>query len=85
VLVCNPPPADVELPAAQVTAWIDRALADAVDNGISGKAVTPHLLAFLDRASQGTTVTTNVALAESNARLAARIAVAYCGRKKERG
>jgi pseudouridine-5'-phosphate glycosidase len=82
VLVCNPPPAEVELPPAQVADWIDRALADAADRGLSGKDVTPYLLAFLDSASQGATVRTNVALAESNARLAARIAVAYCRRMK---
>lgn len=84
VLVCNPPPAEVELPPAQVAAWIDRALADAAGKGLSGKDVTPYLLAYLDSASQGATVRTNVALAESNARLAARIAVAYCRRMKER-
>jgi pseudouridylate synthase len=78
VLVCNPPPEEVELPPEQVSEWIDRALVEAADRGISGKAVTPFLLAFLDRASQGVTVRTNVALAESNARLAARIAVEYC-------
>jgi pseudouridylate synthase len=80
VLVCNPPPAPVELPAKQVEHWIDEALADAARHGITGKAVTPHLLAFLDRVSQGATVRTNVALAESNARLAARIAAAYLAR-----
>jgi pseudouridylate synthase len=83
VLVCNPPPPEVELPPAQVAGWIDQALAEAVDRGISGKAVTPFLLAFLDRASQGATVRTNVALAESNARLASRIAVAYCRTLKQ--
>jgi pseudouridine-5'-phosphate glycosidase len=83
VLVCNPPPAEVELPPAQVAGWIDQALAEAVDRGITGKAVTPFLLAFLDRASRGATVRTNVALAESNARLASRIAVAYCRRMQE--
>ena len=78
LLVCNPPPAEVELPPAQVTGWIDQALVEAGNRGISGKAVTPYLLAFLDRVSEGATVRTNVALAESNARLASRIAAAYC-------
>jgi pseudouridine-5'-phosphate glycosidase len=84
VLVCNPPPAQVELPPAQVAEWIDRALAEAVDRGITGKAVTPYLLAFLDGASQGATVRTNIALAESNARLASRVAVAYCRQMRQR-
>ena len=77
VLVCNPPPADVELPAEQVERWIEQALGDAVRQRVTGKGVTPHLLSFLDRASGGATVRTNVALAESNARLGARIAGAY--------
>jgi pseudouridine-5'-phosphate glycosidase len=82
LLVCNPPPAEVELPPAQVASWIDQAVAEAAGSGVSGKAVTPFLLAFLDRVSQGATVRTNVALAESNARLASRIAVEYCRRMK---
>jgi pseudouridine-5'-phosphate glycosidase len=77
ILVCNAPPAAFELPARQVESWIGAALADAAGRRITGKAVTPHLLAFLDRASDGATVRTNIALAESNARLAARIAVVY--------
>jgi pseudouridine-5'-phosphate glycosidase len=80
LLVCDPPPPEVELPAERVEGWIEQALADARRTGVTGKAVTPHLLAFLDRASQGATVRTNVALAESNARLAARIAAAYARR-----
>jgi pseudouridine-5'-phosphate glycosidase len=84
MLVCNPPPAAVELPPGQVAAWIDRALTEAADEGVAGKAVTPFLLAFLDRVSQGATVRTNVALAESNARLASRIAVEYCREMRQR-
>jgi pseudouridine-5'-phosphate glycosidase len=76
LLVCNPPPATAALPAALVNRWLTEALEDAARRGVTGKAVTPHLLAFLDRASGGDTVRTNVALAESNARVAARIAVA---------
>jgi pseudouridine-5'-phosphate glycosidase len=33
---------------------------------------------LFDRVSEGATVRTNVALAESNARLASRVAMAYC-------
>ncbi len=81
LLVCQPPPTDVALPAEQVRAWIDTALTDAARDRIAGKAVTPYLLAALDRASGGATVRTNVALAESNAQLAARIAVAWVRRQ----
>lgn len=82
VLVCNPPPRVDELRAEQVERWIEEALEDADRKGITGKAVTPHLLAFLDRASDGATVRTNVALATANAALGAQIAVAYARTKQ---
>jgi pseudouridine-5'-phosphate glycosidase len=85
VLVCNPPPADLELPPERVERWINEGHADAGRQGITGAAVTPYLLAYLDRASDGATVKTNVALAESNARLAARIAAAYARLVKGKG
>ncbi|MCG8470195.1 MAG: pseudouridine-5'-phosphate glycosidase [Gemmatimonadetes bacterium] len=76
VLVCNPPPAETELSAARVAAWIEAADEESVAAGVTGKDVTPWLLERLARSSGGRTVETNVALLESNARLAARIAVA---------
>jgi pseudouridine-5'-phosphate glycosidase len=78
VLVCNPPPEAVALPAEDVARWVSEALADA--RAVSGASLTPHLLAALDRTSGGATVRTNVALAESNARLAGAIAVAFARR-----
>ena len=77
-LICNPPPRQVELPAAQVEGFIQQALAAARQAKITGKALTPFLLSHLEQASGGTTVATNVALVESNARVAAKIAKALC-------
>ncbi len=77
LLVCNPPPPDVALPREQMEGWIAGALTEAAAAGVRGKAVTPRLLDALERASGGATVATNIALAESNARVAARIAIAY--------
>jgi pseudouridine-5'-phosphate glycosidase len=45
--------------------------------GIRGKSVTPFLLEEVGRTSHGKTLETNVALLIANARLAARIAMAY--------
>jgi len=45
--------------------------------GIRGKSVTPFLLEEVGRISRGRTLETNIALLIANARLAARIAVAY--------
>jgi pseudouridine-5'-phosphate glycosidase len=83
VLVCNPPPEVVALPADDVARWIREALADADAQEVSGASLTPHLLAALDRTSGGATVRTNVALAESNARLAGAIAVAFARRRRD--
>ena len=57
-------------------AWLSAAFADAEESGISGKDTTPFLLSHIASHSGGRTVAANIALIESNARLAARIAVA---------
>ncbi len=76
VLVCNPPPREAEMASDEVAGLIETAVADAESEGVTGKALTPWLLARLAEASGGATVKTNVALLESNVRAAARIAVA---------
>ena len=62
---------------AALEGWIARALAEAAARGVTGKDVTPFLLARLAEASNGRTLATNVALLEHNARLAGQIAAAY--------
>lgn len=76
LLVAQPPPADLALPTAEVEAWIADALADADARGIRGGAVTPHLLAWLARASDGRTLAVNVGLIVNNARTAGAVASA---------
>jgi pseudouridine-5'-phosphate glycosidase len=61
---------------AVVERAVDAALAEAVAAGVRGGAVTPFLLAAVERATGGASLRTNVALLESNAALAAEIAVA---------
>ena len=77
IIIANPPPLACELSQNFVEKIIENALAEAKTREIKGKDLTPFLLDFLDKKSKGRTVQTNTALAESNARLAARIAVAY--------
>lgn len=76
VLVTAPIPEADELDVAM----LDRALADAVDDcerrGITGAAVTPHVLGRIAEATAGRSVPANLALAENNARVATEIAVA---------
>ncbi len=54
-------------------------LAAATAAGVRGKDVTPFLLDFFHRETHGASLTANVALVLSNARLAAEVAAAYHG------
>jgi pseudouridine-5'-phosphate glycosidase len=74
MLIVQPPPADLAIDAAEVDAWIAEAVADAERRGIRGGAVTPHLLGYLARVSNGRTLGVNIALIVNNARTAGRIA-----------
>ena len=75
-LVVNPIPEAAEIPGAEIAPLIDAAVAQAEAEGVSGKEVTPFLLARVLDATRGRSLEANVALVENNARLAARIALA---------
>ena len=77
VLIANPIPIADEIPAARIEGQIAAALKDASKNGITGKEVTPFLLARIRDLTQGESQKANVALALNNAQLSARIARAY--------
>ena len=51
------------------------AIKDATARGITGAAVTPHILKFIARATEDASVRANLSLAENNARIAAQLAV----------
>jgi len=74
LLVANPVPAADEIPVETMAGYIDAAQRDAEAKGISGKAVTPFLLARILELTDGASLKTNIALVENNARLAAKIA-----------
>jgi len=76
LLVVQPPPAELALPATEVERWIEEAMSDAAARDVRGGAVTPHLLSWLARASGGRTLAVNIALIVNNARTAGRIASA---------
>ena len=76
VLVANPLPLEDEIDQSTVDGWIAAALADADAQGIRAKEVTPFLLGRMFELSGGRSLEANIALVRSNARLAARIAVA---------
>lgn len=76
MLIVQPPPSDLAIDCEEVDAWITDALRDAETRGITGGAVTPHLLGFLARASGGRTLSVNIGLIVNNARTAGRVASA---------
>jgi len=75
-LICNPIPAAAELPSAELEAALATALTDAAAAGVTGKRVTPFLLARLAVLTGGRSVAANRALARHDAEVAARLAVA---------
>jgi pseudouridylate synthase len=76
VLVVQRPPAESALPRELVDGAVERSLREAQEARVTGSAVTPFLLAAIDRATEGQSLTTNLALLEANARLAGEIALA---------
>lgn len=79
LLVCVPVPASDELPAAEAEAAIAQAVQEAEAAGVSGKPLTPFLLARLVELTGGRAQRANEALLVNNARVAARIARALTG------
>jgi pseudouridine-5'-phosphate glycosidase len=77
ILVANPIPEEDELPAAQIDGAIEQAVSAAARNGISGKSLTPYLLAELAGATAGASIRANRALALNNVRLGASLAQAF--------
>jgi pseudouridine-5'-phosphate glycosidase len=75
-LVVQPPPSEVALPAEVVDRAVVTAVEDARRSDVRGAAVTPFLLAAVERATGGGSLRANLGLLEQNAALAARIAVA---------
>ena len=77
LVVANPIPEPFELPRALIEDGIEHALGDARAQNVTGKALTPFLLARLNALTEGDSLASNIELVRDNARLAARIAVSY--------
>jgi pseudouridine-5'-phosphate glycosidase len=76
ILVANPIPPEAELAHDVVAGAVSDAEAAARRDGVSGADVTPAVLAALTKVTGGAVVPANMALAESNAAVAAEIATA---------
>jgi pseudouridine-5'-phosphate glycosidase len=79
VVVGNPVTAEDEIPTEKMGPFIAAAVVEAEERGVSGKAVTPYILARLVEMTGGWSLRTNMALVRQNARLAAEIAVKLSG------
>ena len=77
VLVCAPVPEEFEMPFEEAERAVEEAIALAERCGIRGKALTPFLLAEMERITAGNTLRTNRALLVNNASIAARIATSF--------
>ena len=79
VLVANPIPAEWEIPRDVMERHLAAALADLEARGVTGKEVTPFLLARIVELSGGRSLETNVRLFHQNVRLACEVAAALAG------
>ncbi len=77
IVVANPIPQEAEIPAAEIAPVIASAVDKAEAQGISGKDLTPFLLAEIAGVTAGRSLAANIALVKNNARAAAAIAVAF--------
>ena len=73
-LVANPIPRTEEIAAGTMAPIIAEAQAEADRQGVGGKDVTPFLLARIFEATEGRSLSANIALVRNNARLGACIA-----------
>jgi len=74
VVVSAPVPADEAMPKEEIDAITLRALQEAEQNGVTGKKVTPFLLARIKTLTEGRSLKTNIALVKNNARVGAALA-----------
>ena len=81
VVLSNPVPRDMEIPAAQIDHIVEQALEEAKQQGIGGKRVTPYLLKRINELTSGQSLKTNIALVKNNARVGAELAVALAALK----
>jgi pseudouridine-5'-phosphate glycosidase len=81
VVVSNPVPAQFAMPKEEIDRITEQALREADEQGVTGKKVTPFLLARIKELTEGRSLATNIALVEHNALVGARLAVALNAEK----
>ena len=76
VVLATPVPTASAMPRAEIDAITEQALAEAAQQGIAGKALTPYLLDRIQALTAGRSLATNIALVKHNAEVGARLALA---------
>jgi pseudouridine-5'-phosphate glycosidase len=76
IVVANPIPPEYEMPAGLYHEALAAALAEAAEQNVRGRAVTPFLLDRIRALTEGRSVFSNLALLAHNARVAGALAVA---------
>lgn len=79
LLVVQPPPSTDALTREEVERAIELAADQARQAGVRGAALTPFLLAAVERSTSGRSLSVNLSLLEANARLAGEIAAELGG------
>jgi pseudouridine-5'-phosphate glycosidase len=83
LLVANPLARADQLDPEVLSGALQAALAAAAESGIRGKAVSPFLLAHIQRVTGGASVEVNLTIARGNIRLAGQIATSWAERAGE--
>ena len=78
-MLSTPVPQAAAMAREEIDALTEQALAEAQAQGISGKAVTPFLLARIKALTGRRSLATNIALVKHNAEVGARLALALAG------
>lgn len=77
LVIANPIPQAYAMPEEQINSAIDRAVAEAEQQGVVGKESTPFLLARVAELTGGDSLKSNIQLVFNNATLACEIAKEY--------
>lgn len=75
VVLSVPVPEEASMSRKEIDALTQQALTEAKEQGITGKAVTPFLLARIKSLTSGRSLATNIALVKHNAEVGARLAL----------
>ena len=74
LLIVNPIPKKKEIPKEEIDILVNDSLSEAIENNIKGKNLTPFLLKKIVQKTDGRSLSANIALAESNIDVGAKIA-----------